>query len=327
MTFNRRDFISSTAALALAAAASVLRAEDYPARPIKMVVPFPPGGALDTYVRAVLPELEKQLGQPVVPENIGGAGGGIGAASVARAKADGYTLMAAPIQTLSMNPALQPKLTYDPVKDFVAVFQTVTVNYILVVNPSLPFKTLPELIAYAKANPGRLSYATSGNGSAQHMAVALLESKAGIDLLQIPYKGMGPAITDLLGGQVQLAIADQPSLMQHIKAGKLRALAVAGRKRSRDLPELPTIAEAAQLPDYEAVAWQGIVAPAATPPAIVRRVNEAFAKVHATPAVAERLTALGFDLVGGTPESFRQFLEADIAKWKKVVRDNKIQPD
>lgn len=327
MSFTRRNFVASAAGLALLAAAPGVSAQDYPTRPIKIVVPFPPGGALDAYVRAVLPELEKQLGQAVVAENIGGAGGGIGAAAVARARPDGHTLMAAPIQTLSMNPALQPKLTYDPLKDFVTVFQTVTVNYILVVNQSLPFKTLAELIAHAKSNPGRLTYATSGNGSAQHMAVALLESKAGIDLLQIPYKGMGPAITDLLGGQVHMAIADQPSLMPHIKAGKLRALAVGGPKRSSALPDLPTIAEAAQLPDYEAVAWQGIVAPAGTPAAVVRRVNDAFAKVHATPAIAERLGGMGFELAGGSPESFRQFLEADIAKWKKVVRDNNIKAD
>ena len=326
MPLRRRTFVTAAAAGALGSAAPA-HAQDYPARPIRLVVPFPPGGALDAYVRAVQQDLEKQLGQPVVPDNVPGAGGMIGAAAVARAKPDGYTVMAGPIQTLSMNAAVYPKMSYDPLKDFVPVVQTVMVNYILVVHPGVPAKTVPELLAYAKANPGKLTYATSGAGSPQHMAVALLQARAGLDLLHVPYKGIGSAVTDLLGGQVQMTIADEASLMPHVKAGKLRALAVAGRRRSAQLPELPTIADAGGLADYEAVAWQGIVVPAGTPGPVVQRLNDAFNKVQADPAVSERLRKMGFELVGGSSEAFRQYLAADVAKWKKVAKDNNIKAD
>ena len=327
MMFTRRTFVAAATAAALCTAAPPLHADDYPSRPIRLVIPFPPGGALDTYVRAVQQDLQTQLGQPVIAENMPGAGGMIGAVAVARSKPDGYTLMAAPIQTLSINAAVYPKISYDPLQDFVPVVQTIRVNYILAVHPSLPVKTVPELIAYAKANPGKVSYATSGSGSAQHMAVALLQAKAGLNLLHVPYKGMGPAVTDLIGGQVNMTIADEASLMPHVKSGKLRALAVAGRKHSTQLPDLPTIAEAANLPDYEAVAWQGIVAPAGTPAHIIQRVNDAFNKVQAMPAVNERMKQLGFEPVGGSPDAFRQYLAADIAKWKKVARDENIKAE
>ena len=327
MMFTRRMFVAAVTAAALCTAVPPLHADDYPSRPIRLVIPFPPGGALDTYVRAVQQDLQTQLGQPVIAENMPGAGGMIGAVAVARSKPDGYTLMAAPIQTLSINAAVYPKIGYDPLQDFIPVVQTIRVNYILAVHPSLPVKTVPELIAYAKANPGKVSYATSGSGSAQHMAVALLQAKAGLDLLHVPYKGMGPAVTDLIGGQVNMTIADEASLMPHVKSGKLRALAVAGRKHSPQVPDLPTIAEAANLPDYEAVAWQGIVAPAGTPAHIIQRVNDAFNKVQAMPAVIERMKQLGFETVGGSSNAFRQYLAADIAKWKKVARDENIKAE
>ncbi|MGE0800612.1 MAG: Bug family tripartite tricarboxylate transporter substrate binding protein [Lautropia sp.] len=323
----RRTFIRTAGAGALLCATSLLRADDYPSRPIRLVVPFPPGGALDTYVRVVQQELERQLGQPVVPENLPGAGGMIGAAAVARAKPDGYTVMAGPIQTLSINTAVHPKMSYDPLTDFAAVVQTVMVNYILAVNPKVPAKSVAELIAHAKANPGKVTYATSGSGSAQHMAVALLQAKAGLDLLHVPYKGMGPAINDLLGGQVDMTIADEASLVPHVKTGKLRALAVAGARRSAQLPDLPTIAQAAKLPDYDAVAWQGIVVPAATPAPIVQRLNDAFNRAQTTPAISERLKTMGFELVGGSADAFRQFLAADVAKWKQVAKENNIKAD
>ena len=321
---NRRSFVLTAALGASLAIPLLLHAQDYPARPIRLIVPFPPGGALDTYVRAVQQDLEKELGQPVVVDNVAGAGGALGAGALIRAKPDGYTVMAGPVQTLSVNAAVNPKLTYDPLTQFVPVMQTVMVNYILVVRPSMPIKTVAELIAYAKERPGKLTYATSGTGSAQHMAVALLQAKAGIDLLHVPYKGMGPAINDLLAGQVDMTIADVASLMPQVKAGKLRAIAVAGRKRSSQLPELPTISETTNLADYDAVAWQGIVVPVGTPASVVQRLNSAFNNVQSNPAVVARLTGMGFELVGGSPEAFRQYMAADVAKWKKVAKDYNI---
>ena len=321
---NRRSFVLTAALGASLAIPLLLHAQDYPARPIRLIVPFPPGGALDTYVRAVQQDLEKELGQPVVVDNVAGAGGALGAGALIRAKPDGYTVMAGPVQTLSVNAAVNPKLTYDPLTQFVPVMQTVMVNYILVVRPSMPIKTVAELIAYAKERPGKLTYATSGTGSAQHMAVALLQAKAGIDLLHVPYKGMGPAINDLLAGQVDMTIADVASLMPQVKAGKLRAIAVAGRKRSSQLPELPTISETTNLADYDAVAWQGIVVPVGTPASVVQRLNSAFNNVQSNPAVVARLTGMGFELVGGSPEAFRQYMAADVGKWKKVAKDYNI---
>ncbi|MES2482542.1 MAG: tripartite tricarboxylate transporter substrate binding protein [Pseudomonadota bacterium] len=320
---TRRTLFASVGAAALAVSPTVV-AQDFPSRPIRLVVPFPPGGALDAYVRAVQEDLGKALGQPVIAENLAGAGGAIGAQAVARARPDGYTLMAGTIQTLSMNAAVRSNLGYDPIKDFVPVVQTVMVNYILVVHPGLPVKTLPDLIAYAKANPGKVSYATSGTGSPQHMAVALLQAKTEIDLLHVPYKGIGAVLNDLLAGQVLMTIADQASLLPHVKAGKLRAIAGASRRRIADLPELPTIAETAGLSDYEAVAWQGLAAPASTPLAVVQRLNEAVNRVQTAPAMSERLRKMGFELVGGSADAFRQYIAADLAKWKKVARDNSI---
>lgn len=321
---NRRCFVATAALGVSLASPSLLHAQDYPVRPIRLIVPFPPGGALDTYVRLVQQELEKDLGQPIVVDNVAGAGGAIGAVALIRAKPDGYTMMAGPVQTLSVNAAVNPKLTYDPLTQFVPVIQTVMVNYILVMRPSLPIKSMTELIAYAKERPGKLSYATSGTGSAQHMAVALLQAKAGIDLLHVPYKGMGPALNDLLAGQVDMAIADVASLMPQVKAGKLRAIAVAGRKRSFQLPELPTISETVNLADYDVVAWQGIVVPVGTPASVVQRLNSAFNNVQSNTAIVAKLTGMGYEIVGGSPEAFRQYMTADVGKWKKVAKDYNI---
>lgn len=299
-------------------------AQTYPSRPIRLVVPFPPGGALDGYARIVQPALSQQLGQTVVIENQPGAGGLIGAGAVAKAAPDGYTLLAGNIATLALNAAVYPSLPYDAQKDFAPIMQTVMVNYVLVVNPKVPASNVAELIAYAKANPGKLAYATSGSGSAQHLAVVLFMARTGTSLTHVPYKGVGALTQDLLGGTVDLAIADQASMMPHVKAGKLRALGVAGAQRSTEHPDLPTIAEAGNIPGFEAVAWQGIAAPAGLSPVIVQRVNQALRAVQAQPEIQQRLVSAGFTVVGGSPEDFGRYIRDEIAKWTKVARDYKV---
>jgi len=201
------------------------------------------------------------------------------------------------------------------------VMQTVMVNYVLVVHPSVPAKNVAELVAYAKANPGKLSYGSSGSGSAQHMAAELFKAQTGADITHVPYKGTGALVGDLIAGHVSMAIADQASMMPQVKAGKLRAFAVGGLKRSPEYPDIPTIAEAGNLPGFEAVAWQGIAVPVATPPAIVQRLNEAFMKAHAAPGMKEKLVAAGLTPVGGTPEEFGRYIRSEIAKWSKVAKD------
>ena len=314
-------------ALLLTCFVSLAMAQSYPTRPIRVIVPFPPGGALDGYVRIIQPALSQELGQPVVIENQPGAGGLIGASAVAKAAADGYTLLAGNIQTLALNAAVYPKMPYDALKDFAPIVQTVKVNYVLVVNPKVPVATVAELIAYAKANPGKLTYATSGAGSAQHLAVVLFAARTGTTLTHVPYKGVGALTQDLLGGVVDLAIADQASMMPHVKAGTLRAFALAGSKRSSDYPDIPTIAEAGNIAGYEAVAWQGFAGPANLPPPIVQRLNEAIRKVQSQPAIHQRLLSLAYTPVGDSPEEFARYIRDETAKWSKVAREHKISVD
>ncbi len=324
----RRRFLARTGVAVLAAVGlSGARAQEWPARPIKLIVPFPPGGALDGYVRAVQPVLAQSLGQPVVVENTSGAGGLIGAQAVARAAPDGYTVLAGNVQTLSMNAAVYAKMPYDPQADFEPVVQTVMVNYVMVVHPSVPARTLPELLAWARAQPGRLTFASSGVGSAQHLAGALLQARTGLQFTHVPYKGIGAVVGDILAGHVNMVISDQASMMPHVKAGKLRALAVGSANRSSDYPDLPTIAEAANLPDFEAVAWQGFAVPRGTPAAVIDKLNSTMNRLQTAPATAERLRSMGFTLVGGSAEAFRRYIAADLAKWVKVARDNNIRAE
>jgi len=307
------------AVLALVAATHAF-AQGYPTRPIRVVVPFPPGGAVDFYARVVQPPLSELLGQPVVVENKAGASGMVGAESVAKSPPDGYTLLLGNIASLAINVGIYPKMAYDPLKDFTPIIRTVDVNYVLVVHPSLPVKTVAELVAYAKANPGKLSYGSAGSGSLPHLGTELFKAQTGTDMVHVPYKGGGPMVTDLLGGSVQLVIADQANLMPHVQAGKLRALAVATPKRSPIAPGLPTIAETG-LAGYDATAWQGLVGPAGMPPDVVRRLNEAFNKVMDMPAVREKLVGGGLEPVGGTPEQFGRFIASEISKWTKIAKD------
>jgi len=307
-----------TCALALAAAGAAAQA--FPTKPIRLIVPFPPGGAVDFYARVVQPGLAEALGQQVVIENKAGASGMVGAELVAKAPPDGYTLLLGNIASLAINVGIYPTMPYDPLKDFTPIVRTVDVNYVLVVHPSLPVKTVAELVAHAKANPGKLSYGSAGSGSLPHLGTELFKAQTGTNIVHVPYKGGGPMVTDLLGGNVQMVIADQANLMPHVQGGKLRAIAVATPKRSPNAPDLPTIAESG-LPGFEATAWQGLVGPAGMPPDVVKRLNEAFNRVMATPAVREKLIGGGLEPVGGTADQFAKFIAAEIAKWSKISKD------
>jgi len=307
-------------ALLLLGAAAGASAQAFPNKPIRLIVPFPPGGAVDFYARVVQPPLSELLGQQIVIENKVGASGMVGAEAVAKSAPDGYTLLLGNIASLAINVGIYPKMPYDPLKDFTPVIRTVDVNYVLVVHPSLPVKTVAELVAYAKANPGKLSYGSAGSGSLPHLGTELFKAQTGTDMVHIPYKGGGPMVTDLLGGNVQLVIADQANLMPHVQSGKLRALAVATPRRSPNAPDLPTIAESG-LAGFDATAWQGLVGPAGLPPDVVKRLNDAFNQVMAMPAVREKLVGGGLEPVGGTPEQFRAFIASEIAKWTKISKD------
>ena len=307
------------AVLALAAWSGAF-GQGYPTKPIRLIVPFPPGGAVDFYARVVQPPLSELLGQPIVIENKSGASGMVGAELVAKSAPDGYTLLIGNIASLAINVGIYPKMPYDPMKDLTPIVRTVDVNYVLVVHPSVPVKSVPELIAYAKANPGKLAYGSAGSGSLPHLGTELFKAQTGTDMIHVPYKGGGPMVTDLLGGSVQVVIGDQANLMPHVQAGKLRALAVATPKRSPNAPDLPTIAESGVV-GFDATAWQGVVGPAGMPPDVVKRLNDAFNKVMAMPAVREKLLGGGLEPVGGTPEQFAGFIGSEITKWTKIAKD------
>ncbi|MEO6625897.1 MAG: tripartite tricarboxylate transporter substrate binding protein [Burkholderiaceae bacterium] len=304
----------------------LLAAAAFPERPIRLVVPFPPGGAVDFFARVVQAPLAELLGQPIVIDNKAGASGMLGAGIVSKSAPDGYTLLLGNIASLAINVGIYPKMPYDPQKDFTPVLRTVDVNYVLVVHPSVPVKTVAELIAYARANPGKLSYGSSGSGSLPHLGTELIKAQAGIDMVHVPYKGGGPMVTDVLGGTIQVALADQANLMPHVATGRVRALAVATTKRSANAPELPTIAEGG-LAGFDATAWQGLVGPAGMPTDVVKRLNEALIKVMAMPAVREKLLGAGLDPIGGTPEQFGRFIGDEIGNWSKIARDVGAKPE
>ena len=291
----------------------------YPTKPIRLIVPFPPAGTTDLLARAVAQKLSESWGQQVVVDNHPGAGGNIGSDIVAKASPDGYTLLMGTVGTHAINPSLYAKMPYDHVKDFVPVILVAGVPNVLVVNPSLPVKSVQELIAYGKANPGKLNYASSGNGTSIHLSGELFKTMTGVEMTHVPYKGSSPALTDLMGGQVQLMFDNLPSSLSFIKAGKLRALAVTSAGRSAALPELPTLAESG-LPGFEASSWFGILAPAGTPKAIVDKINGAVVAWLATPEAKEKLSSQGAIAAGGFPDAFAKHIAAESAKWAKVVK-------
>lgn len=310
-------------ALALAATSSF--AQLYPAKPIRLIVTFATGGGTDLAARTVAPKISEALGQSIVIENRAGANGAVGADAVAKAPPDGYTLMVGAAGTLAVAPHLG-KLPFDTFRDFAPISLLATSPFVVTVNPSVKAETMRELIALAKANPGKLTFGSSGTGGAPQLATELFKSMASIDMLHVPYKGLGPAIADLLGGQIQLIFADVGLVTAHLKGGKLRGLAVTGSNRSAAVPDLPTVAEAG-VPGYAAGTWYGLFAPAGTPSAIVSRLSEETRKALAHPDVRASLAAQGVDPAGNTPEQFAAFVRDEHAKWGKVIRDAGIKAE
>jgi tripartite-type tricarboxylate transporter receptor subunit TctC len=304
-------------------------AETWPAHPIRMIIPFTPGGSSDVLGRAISDVLGKALGQPIVIDNVPGAGGSLGAEKAARSPADGYTIFMGHIGTLAVNPALYPKLGYDPLRSFTPVAWVARVPNVLVVHPSVPANTLKELVAYAKAHPGKLAYGSGGNGSAAHTTMEYFKMQTGTSFLHIPYKGTAPSVQDLLAGQVQVLFTGVPALLPQIKAGKMRALAVSSPKRLAVLPDVPTVAESG-IPGtqgFEADQWYGLVAPAGTPPEIVARLNQEVNKALALEEVRVRLAAEGAEPTPTTPQAFGQLIAREIPRWDKVVKAAGIHLD
>jgi tripartite-type tricarboxylate transporter receptor subunit TctC len=327
---GRRALLRGAAALALAVAAPLAAsaADTYPAQPIRLIVPFSAGGAVDVYARIVAPALGKELGQSIVIDNRPGASGIIGTEIVARAPTDGYTLLLGNIATLGINPVIYKNNPFDPLKQLTPISKTVNVNYVLVVNPQkVPVHTAAELIAYAKAHPGELSYASSGTGSMQQMAAALFEARTHIKMLHVPYKGTGAVLGDLVAGHVDMIFGDEGTMMTQVKAGKLTVLGVGGLKRAAAYPDVPTIAEAANLPGFEVVAWQGLAGPAGLPANIVDRLNRAINKVQADKDVRAKLLEAGLVPDAGSPEDFRRYIGAELRKWGKVATDLGVKAD
>jgi tripartite-type tricarboxylate transporter receptor subunit TctC len=295
----------------------------YPDHPIHLIVPFAAGGGNDTVARLVSEGLATELGQAVVVDNRPGAGGVVGAEAAARAPADGYTLFLGGVGSHAINPNLHAHLPYDPIKDFAPISLIASAPLILVVHPSVPVHSVRELIALAKAQPGKLNYASNGNGSSSHLAAVMFASMAGVDMVHVPYKGLAPALTDLLSGRVQLMFSSVVAIVPHVKDGKLRALAVSSRQRLPLLPDLPTIAEAG-VPGYQSSSWYGILAPAGTPPDAVAKLNAALVKVIARPDVRDALAKEGADPVGDSPEQFGAFIKAEKERLGDLIRRAKV---
>lgn len=311
-------------ALALTVATGAL-AQTYPSKPIRVIVPFPPGGGTDIVARTVTPKMAEILGQPFIIENRAGAGGNIGTEVVAKSPADGYTLLVASAST-AINTTLFKNLSWNLSRDFTPVVLMVVNNHLLAAHPSVPASNVQELLALARAKPGAITYASYGPGSSAHLTAELFKLMAHVDLLHVPYKGAAPAVNDLLGGQVNVMFADVAALLPHIKSGKLKALGIASAKRFEGLPEVPTIAESG-VPGFEAGGFLGLVAPTGTPPAVIKALNAAGQKSLAMPDVRERLNALASPPVGGTPEQFAEHLKREIDKWARVIRAANIKPE
>jgi len=313
-----------TLVLSLAFAAGLAAAADYPDKSVRLIVPFPPGGGTDLTARSVAARLATAFGQPFVVENRGGAGGTIAADAVAKAAPDGYTLLQNSITTHGVGPHLYSKLPYDPVRDFAPVSGLALLPLIMAVNAELPFKNVDEVIAGAKQ--GNLNFASSGNGGAPHMAGELFKSVTGAPITHVPYKGSGPAVADLIGGRVQIMFDAAPSLIAHVRSGKLRVLAAASAERNRLLPEVPTFAELGY-PKVAVSLWYGLLAPAGTPRASIAKLNGAVVKALEAPDVREKLLAQGAEPMPGTPEAFASFMREEMAKWAPVVKQAGVKLD
>ena len=312
--------------LACASQAAYAQAENFPTKQIRIVVPFPAGGATDIAARAIADKMSQNWKQPVVVENRAGAGGNVGSDVVAKSPADGYTLIMGVTGSHAINVSLYSKMPYDPVKDFEPISQVAVVPNVVVVHPSVPAQTLTEFIALAKRNPGKYDYASLGSGTAAHLGMEMLKTSANIFMVHIPYRGSAPAVADLIGGQVQVMMDGLPSALPHIKAGRLRALAVTSQKRSQAAPELPTIAESGY-PGFYADAWSGLFAPKGTPKPVIDKLAGEVRRILALPDVRERFAGLGAEPVGSTPAEFAQHVQREIDKWAKVVKQSGAKAD
>ena len=312
-------------AVALAFCAAGVAAQSYPSKPVRLMVPSSPGGGTDITARIIAPKLSEGLRQQVVVENRAGANTMIGTEVVARAAPDGYTLLLSSTP-LSINPAIYAKVSYDALRDFSAVTQVVSLPNLLVAHPSLPVRNVKELIALAKARPGQLSYASAGAGSSPHLAMALLTGMSGLQMIHVPYKGAGPGVIDVIAGQISLMTPSIITVLNYVKAGRLRALGVTSSKRASGAPDIPTVAESG-LAGYEAAQWFGLMAPAGTPREIVNLLHAEVVRVLQLPDVRTRFSADGAEPVGNTPEEFAAYIRAETAKWGKVVRDSGIRAD
>ena len=318
--------VSKACALAALALSAAAHAQVYPAKPLRMIVAYPPGGGTDIVGRMLAQKLGESLGQSVVVENRGGASGNIGTELAARAAPDGYTILMGNVAPNAINVSLFKDLAFDPVADFAPVSLVASTPNILVVHPSTPARTVKEVIALAKAKPGTLNFASAGMGSSSHLAGELFRILAGVEIVHVPYKGAGPAMVDVLSGQVQLYFATLPAAMPHVKPGKLAPVAVTSARRSPALPDLPTVAESG-VPGYEASTWYGVLAPAHTSPAVVARLHGDIVKILADAALHARLADQGFDPVGSSPEEFGAYIKSEILKWGKAIRDAGIRPE
>ncbi|WP_404994538.1 tripartite tricarboxylate transporter substrate binding protein [Cupriavidus pauculus] len=322
-------YLLSLTLAAVAVQPAVLHAADatqpWPTRPVTIVVTYPPGGGADLMARLIAPGLGRELGQTVIVENRPGAGGQIGASYVAKAAPDGYTLMV-DASSYAVNPSLYPRLPYDPAKAFRAVGVLARYPNVLVANPAFPVANVQDVLALARQKPGTVAFASSGNGSAQHLSGVLFEQRAHVDLLHVPYKGGGPAMTDVIAGQVPLFFANVASSLQHIKAGKLRPLAVTSHTRTSALPNVPTVQEAG-VAGYEVYEWNAAFLPAATPEAVVTRLSDALQKVMASAEIRQRVAELGGEVVAAPPAEAARFIDTQTRLWAKVIKDGNVKPE
>ncbi|PZO65022.1 MAG: ABC transporter substrate-binding protein [Paracoccus denitrificans] len=320
-SITRRLLLGAALAVGLAGSAAAA----FPDRPITLVIPFAAGGSTDVVGRIVAEKMSNELGQQVIVQNVGGAGGSLGAQQVAKADADGYTILMGTVATHALNPLILKQKPYDPVTDFAPISLLVLVPNVMAVNPQLPVNTVQELIDLAKKEPGQLAYASSGNGTPLHLSGALFNSMAGTDITHIPYKGSGPALTDVLGNQVPIIFDNLPSASSHIKSGKLKALGVTTAKRAPSFPDVPAIAET--LPGYETYSWNALFAPAGTPPEAIAALNKAAVDAMKDPAVIERMGEFSAEIVGSTPEALGEHVKAEMAKWEPVVKEANVTLD
>ena len=318
--------MKTLAVLSLLAFLGVAQAQTYPTKPIRLVVPFAPGGSSSIVARSVAVEMEKGLGQPIIIDNKPGGGGNVAMQDVAKSDPDGYTLIIGHIGSLAVNPYMYSKLPFDTDRDFTAVSLLAVVPSIFVVHAGLPAKDLREFVALLKKDPGKYYYGSAGNGSAGHLAMEYLKQTAGIEIQHVPYKGTGPNLTDLIAGRTQATAAGTPPLMPHVKSGKLRVIAVGARKRLPSIPDVPTVAEQGY-PGFETTQWYGINAPAKTPAAVIKRLADEAAKAAHTASVKERFAADDAEAVGSTPAEYAAFIKTEQARWSKVVRAANIKAD